>query len=120
MSDASHKNLFREDSQSHAVFAYIQKKQVVTKKELLAQKFSYFDVTRILTPRSPDDCKGECRGHPATFGWAYYMERLPGKKFRLRWRSTPLQPLRMDSRVKVSAEKKNVVTQDETKTLIKT
>jgi hypothetical protein len=103
------------------VFAYIQKKQVVTKKELLAQKFSYFDVTRILTPRNigvdasgKPYTKGDPQGHPATFGELYYMEKLEGKRFRLRWRKVALAPIRESVRGKVEAKK--VVTTAETKT----
>ena len=113
MSKSSHKNEFRKGSQSYEVFAYIQKNQVVTKKELLDQKFTYFDVTRILTPRDPVDCKGDPRGHPATFGHLYYMERLPGKKFRLRWRKEPMEPANKVKYTAIPSVKKTVEVTEE-------
>ena len=100
------KSPFRNGSKLGAAFSYIQKKQVVTRKEMLTQ-FNSFVTNIILSPREEGKCKGDCRGNPATYGGKYFMQKLADKKLRLRWRKTELPPVRQSVK-KVQAIKKPV------------
>jgi len=113
------KNPFRAESELGKVFAHVQKKQVVTRKELLAAGFSSPNVNIIISPRSEKQTKGDPRGNPATYGHLYYMEKLSGKRLRLRWRNPALDPVRQSVRVKprkvrVNKEVKEVVSETTT------
>jgi hypothetical protein len=105
------KNPFRAGAELGKVFGYVQKKQVVTRKELLANGFSSPNVNIILSPRNEKQTKGDERGNPATYGHLYFMEKLSGKRLRLRWRNPALEPIRQSTKGikgKVKAEKKAV------------
>jgi hypothetical protein len=84
-------------------FTYIQKKQVVTRKEMLGH-FNSFVTNIVLSPREEGKCKGTPQGNPASHGELFYMQKLTGKKLRLRWRNPSLAPVRQSIR-KVKAVK---------------
>lgn len=105
-----HVNPYRDGTAYNKIFGYIQKKQVVTRQELLAQKFLVSDVTVILSPRKTSK-RGDCRGNFSAQGHLYFFECLAHaqgeyKKFRLRWRETALP--RRDRNADTSVEQKVV------------
>lgn len=103
-----HENPYREGSQYHKVFGFIKTKQVVTRAEVLAKAIEFgmseeaanATVTVLLSPRK-ESKRGDCRGNISAQGHLYFVERLPRRivngekepmKFRLRWRTTELEP----------------------------
>ena len=104
-------NPYRVGSKYHDLFAQVRKKQVVTRQDLVEQGFSPHDVTVVLSPRAEGTGRGDCRGNMSAQGHVYYMEPLNKKKgetkrFRLRWRKTPLDALKRVSK-KVEAVKES-------------
>jgi len=113
----THQNPYRDGSKYHTMFAYWAKKQVVTRAEFMKNGYTLFDVNIMLSPRI-SSTRGDCRGNPAAAGNLYYAEPLKKhkqgdeKKFRLRWRSETLSPLRRKNVGKVESYK--VATEPET------
>jgi hypothetical protein len=94
-------NPYRNTKESHAyhdIFNDIRKApgQIVTRSGLIALGHSPHDVTVVLGPRDEGKSRGDCRGNMSAQGHLYFMDAIkkPGeeKKFRLRWRKTPLDP----------------------------
>lgn len=113
MSKVRHSNPFRKGSTLGEAFTYIQKKQVVTRKEMLGH-FNSFVTNIVLSPREEGKCKGTPQGNPASHGELFYMQKLTGKKLRLRWRPVALSPVRQSTKnakkvQKVQAVKKPVI-----------
>jgi len=110
------KNPYRNGSTLGAIFAHVQKKQVVTRQELLAKGYASTFVNIILSPREEGKCKGIPQGNPAAWGHLYFMQKLVDKKLRLRWRVTPMLPLRQSTRkgVKVQSVKNLVIEKSKT------
>lgn len=113
-----HENPYRE-GQYHDTFAFIMKKQYVTRKDVLGftvQKFGKHkpaDVTVLLSPRK-SSTRGDCRGNISAQGHLYYMEKLPRQvkngvkepqKFRLRWREKALEPRTRQEKVEIQQQK---------------
>jgi len=113
-----HENPYRE-GQYHEEFAFIMKKQYVTRKDVLdftLQKFGKYkpaDVTVLLSPRK-SSTRGDCRGNISAQGGLYYMEKLPRQvkagvkepqKFRLRWREKVLEPRTRQEKVEIQSQK---------------
>jgi len=107
MSKIRHENPYREGTYNK-LFAYWQKKQVVTRQELIdygvkttgetIEKIG-FDVNVLLSPRKTSK-RGDCRGNISARGDLHYAEKLgrqvragvkEHQKFRLRWRDIPLE-----------------------------
>ena len=97
---AKHKNPYRA-GQYHDTFAFIMKKQYVTRADVLKHTAETFgkakpaDVTVLLSPRK-DSKRGCCLGNLSAKGLDYYMERCARQiragvkepqKLRLRWRT---------------------------------
>jgi hypothetical protein len=90
------KNPYREGSSYANIFGYIQRNQVVTRQELIAQNMSVADITVILSPRAEGASRGDCRGNMSAQGHLYFMQKLKKvkgqpQKFRLRWRNPVLE-----------------------------
>ena len=92
------KNPYRNGSTLGSIFSYVQKKQVVTRQELLAKGYASTFVNILLSPREEGKSRGDCRGNPAAWGQKYFMQKLADKKLRLRWRAIELPPLRQSIR----------------------
>lgn len=122
-----HSNPYREGSNYHAGFAFMQKKQVITRSEVTAaiMKGGLTDrankkdlegaakqsATVLLSPREKNG-RGDCRGNLSSKGEVYFVEALKKvkgqeKKFRLRWRTKALSK-RNYERPSVVASKKEV------------
>ena len=113
-----HDNPYRE-GQYRKIFAFMMKKQYVTRNDLLSFTAETFgkakpaDVTVLLSPRESSK-RGDCRGSISAQGHLYYMEKL-GRKvhagikdpqmFRLRWRPTPLERLTRNEKVETKQVK---------------
>jgi len=101
-----HENPYREGSNYHVGFAFMQRKQVFTRSEVAAEilKAGLSDkadkkdlegaaiqsATVLLSPRLKDG-RGDCRGNLSSKGEFYFVQPLKKikgeeKKFRLRWR----------------------------------
>jgi len=95
MEKVKHINPYRTGTRYYNMFDYLQKRQVVTRKELMALGYTMYDVNCMLSPRL-DSKRGDPRGNPACKGHLYYIETLPRahqgdeKRFRLRWRDYAL------------------------------
>ena len=122
-------NPYNEKSNYGKLFAIWKKTQVITRSKLLeaAKGLGMNDtaaaatVTVLLSPRKSDDiCRGDCRGNFSAKGEVYYAEVLrrengEEKRFRLRYRETPLKARTRIVKeevkaVKVEAESKDGVT----------
>jgi hypothetical protein len=109
MSTVKHVNPYREGSNYHTAFGLIQRKQVVTRSELveflgkckdkdgnkLTAGAATATATVLLSPREKNSKKGDCRGNLSSKGEYYFMQPLKKikgeeKKFRLRWRKSEL------------------------------
>jgi hypothetical protein len=105
-----HVNPYREGSNYHMAFGLIQKKQVVTRSEIVAflmgkgvvskgkgrtgEEAAIATATVLLSPRAKDG-RGDCRGNLSAMGHIYFMQPLnkvkgTERKFRLRWREKEL------------------------------
>lgn len=131
-----HVNPYREGSNYHKGFAMIQKKQVVTRSEMVAFLLSQGIVstgkgrdgseaakataTVLLSPREKDG-RGSRLGNLSAMGHLYFMQPLKKevgveRKFRLRWRGKALarrdyeRPSTKAARKEVKQEKTSVVT----------
>jgi hypothetical protein len=118
----SNANPYREGSDYNKLFGHLKAKQVVTRKDLISYSKSAMhkteaqataDVTVILSPRK-DSKRGDCRGNMSAQGHVYFMEKLPRKtvkgvkepqKFRLRYRSVPLEARKRSIKLDVPAQK---------------
>lgn len=115
---SKHSNPYRS-GQYHETFAFIMKKQVVTRADVLRfteEKFGKekpADVTVLLSPRK-DSKRGDCRGNMSAQGHLYYMEKCQrhtvkgekeAQKFRLRWRTTAMDPRKRETPVEVKSAK---------------
>ena len=104
-----------------ALFAYVKQHQIVTRKQLLdhainelsmSEQAAAASVTVVLSPRAKGASRGDCRGNASAQGHIYFMEKLNRKKgedqkLRLRFRKTPLEPLkRATKEVKQTKTKK--------------
>ena len=103
----------------HALFAFIKKSQVVTRKACIEFAMNELKMGEgaakaavgvVLSPRSSDQCRGDCRGNASAAGHLYFMEKLNKKKgedqkLRLRWRPEALEPLKRSVKGSVSGEK---------------
>jgi len=117
MMSKKHDNPYSEGSNYRTLFAHWRKKQVVTRKDLLAvaagekmgEKAAAATVTVLLSPRHPDKVRknADCRGNASAAGDLYFAEKLSGGKFRLRWREKPLPPKSRKAK-KVEATKTKV------------
>lgn len=127
MSAVKHVNPYREGSNYHTAFGLIQRKQVVTRSELVeflmgkgvvstgkgkeGNEAAIATATVLLSPREKGK-RGDCRGNLSAMGHLYFMQPLKKikgeeKKFRLRWRTKALA--RRDyERPSVKAAKKEV------------
>lgn len=95
----------------HLAFAYMQKKQVITRDELMKffmtlkthkgvavdEKAAAASTSVLLGPREKDSKHGDCRGNFSAQGHIYFMEVLKkvkgeSKRFRLRYRKVALEP----------------------------
>jgi len=112
------------------IFAYLKSKQVVTRPQLLDyamnelglnEKQAMGQIACVLSPRHPDQCKGDPRGSVSAKGHLYYIEPLPKKargdqkRFRLRWRETPLEQKQATPKteaVKATKTRKSVSTKE--------
>lgn len=120
MNTVKHVNPYRDGSNYHLAFGLIQKKQVVTRSEIVAflnKKASLGDnaaiatATVLLSPREMDG-RGDCRGNLSAKGEFYFVQPLKKikgqeRKFRLRWRSKALDK-RDYERPSTKASKKTV------------
>jgi hypothetical protein len=95
---SKNRNPYREGSKYREIFEFIRSNQIVTKAQLLDAGFTVSDVTVVLSPRAEGSSTrgGDCRGNYSAQGEVYYMDKLNKKKgeeqrFRLRYRSTPLE-----------------------------
>lgn len=99
-------NPYRPNSQYHKLFSIWQKKQIITKNNLISAGMETFGLSReaatataivLLSPRLSSD-RGDCRGNMSAQGHVYYAERFAKKngehRFRLRWRKEILSPLK--------------------------
>lgn len=105
-----HVNPYREGSNYHKGFAYMQSKQVFTRSELVdflmkqgvvskgkgksGNEAALATATVLLSPRQKDG-RGDSRGNLSSKGEVYFVQPLnkvkgAEKKFRLRWRITEL------------------------------
>jgi hypothetical protein len=122
-----HVNPYREGSNYHVGFAFMQRKQVFTRSEVagvilksgLTDKADKKDLegaatqsaTVLLSPRQKNG-RGDCRGNLSARGEVYFVQPLnkikgEEKRFRLRWRTKALA--RRDyERPSVAASKKEV------------
>lgn len=121
MSKKGHANPYREGTQYNQLFAFWQKKQIVTKPKLIAeaQKLGLSEAAAkatavvLLSPRS-ESKRGDCRGNMSAAGHLYFAERFSRNeegeyRFRLRWRKEALAPLKRGMvSGKVEAEKTKV------------
>ena len=111
-------NPYRAKTLYNAIFAFLKKHQVATRTQLLevAKKLGKSDeaaeaaVTVVLSPRAASK-RGDCRGNMSAQGHIYYVQPLAKKgkeerKYRLRWRTTALEPRKREVKVEVKAEKK--------------
>lgn len=100
-----HSNPYRDGSNYNKLFGHLKVKQIVTKKELIdqAKELGMTDsaatatATVILSPRESSK-RGDCRGNASAQGHLYFIEKLGKKagesqKFRLRWRTAPMEKL---------------------------
>lgn len=123
----AHPNPYRVGN-SQDLFAHLQRKQVVTKAEMVKYAMDFIGlskvaakavVTTIMSPRFRSK-RGDPRGNMSSRGDLYYMQKLPRpvrfgvrepQKFRLKWRDITLArryrypPIR----IKVIQEKQNLV-----------
>lgn len=129
MNELAHPNPYRMGN-SQDLFAHLQRKQVVTKAEMVKYAMDFIGlskvaaraaVTTILSPRYRSK-RGDCRGNMSSRGDLYYMQKLPRpvrfgvrepQKFRLRWRDIVLERRyrKPPVRVKVAQEKQNLATE---------
>ena len=124
MGKQTHENPYRKGLY-HEIFTYWQKKQVVTRQELidftmtLGKSIAEANaaVTVILSPRRASK-RGDIRGNISANGHLYFAEKLgrqvhtgirDPQKFRLRWREIALEP-RTRQTTEVKQEKSEVVT----------
>lgn len=105
-----HVNPYREGSNYHVGFAFMQRKQVFTRSEVagvilksgLTDKADKKDLegaatqsaTVLLSPRQKNG-RGDCRGNLSARGEVYFVQPLnkikgEEKRFRLRWRTKEL------------------------------
>ena len=96
-----HENPYREGSDYHSAFALIQRKQVITRSELVqflmsksnkSEDAALATATVLLSPREKNSKRGDCRGNLSAMGHLYFVQPLnkvkgEEKKFRLRWRN---------------------------------
>jgi len=116
------KNPYREGTNYHSLFGFIQSNQVVTRAALIEQATGLTDrkgnplsetaaaatATVLLSPREVDG-RGDCRGNASAQGHVYFMQPLnkvkgEPRKFRLRWRKTPLDRLSRKGTDEIQAE----------------
>lgn len=113
-----HKNPYRGNY--GRIFGYWKTKQVVTEREMnefavkelgMEEKAAKASVTVIMSPRkSNEECRGDCRGNMSAKGHLYYgdilkHEKGEEKRFRLRYRETPLEPRKRVKKVVIESEK---------------
>ena len=109
---SKHSNPYDEGRHYGKLFAFLRGKQVVTRDEMVAEAVrlgisneitkgstagispAMAMVTVLLSPRHPDAVRAgaDCRGNASAAGHVYYMEKLEGRKYRLRWRDKPMEP----------------------------
>lgn len=115
---SKHANPYDEGRHYGKLFAFLRGKQVVTRDELVAEAVrlgisneptkgstsgispAQATVTVLLSPRHESAVRkgADCRGNASAAGHLYYMEKLEGKRYRLRWREKEMQPKTRDAK----------------------
>lgn len=106
-----HENPYRGGSKYHLAFGMIQRKQILTRSEVVeflmgkgvvstgkgkdGNEAALATATVLLSPREKNSKRGDCRGNLSAMGHLYFMQPLKKikgeeKKFRLRWRTKAL------------------------------
>ena len=118
---SEHKNPYRSGSY-HQLFQFMQKKQVYTRQELMDFEMKVEGLTEtqasanVLVLNSPRESskRGDCRGNISAHGELHYSQKLAREvkagvkgvqKFRLRWRTTPLEARRRVEKIEVAPAK---------------
>lgn len=107
---SSSKNPYRDGSNYFKLFDFILKPTKFTRGELvefardklkMGETSAEASVTVVMSPRS-ESTRGDCRGNISAAGHLYYIEKMGRKadkdgvkaeqEYKLRWRSTELEP----------------------------